>query len=269
MSQLHRTSATQGFLAGILLCNSGVPIRYFLWTCPQLHGLSGNEFSEYTHCVTQKNCFWIICAIMSGPIVSRDACAIPQEQKHENKLWSYREKFLQRGFCTSGTRIWGRILGNEFWTPKFRGQILGLDFLLLLFQQKRAPEKVNLEKFTSQNPPFALFCALLGTCVCVLCAHLRSRSFACFCIWPRLERPRLGTSELCDEAMKRRSESDRWRRWILVKDSSLRRLGHLRCFSFYNQEGRSLMLTARQSHPLNAHFSQSPDLPLPHGLAPS
>ena len=56
--------------------------------------------------------------------------------------------------------------------------------------------------------PFALFCALLRTCVCALlrpfadlrlhsfalnCALLRA--FAFFCVRPRLERPRLGTSE--------------------------------------------------------------------------
>ena len=38
ISQLHRTSVTQGFLAGILLCNSGASRRYFLCTC-ELHTL--------------------------------------------------------------------------------------------------------------------------------------------------------------------------------------------------------------------------------------
>ena len=42
--QLHRTSVTQGFLAGILLCNLGASIRYFLCTC-QLHTLIVWEFS--------------------------------------------------------------------------------------------------------------------------------------------------------------------------------------------------------------------------------
>ena len=31
-SQLPKTSVTQGFLAGIILCNSGASTRYFLWT---------------------------------------------------------------------------------------------------------------------------------------------------------------------------------------------------------------------------------------------
>ena len=37
---------------------------------------------------------------------------------------------------------------------------------------------------------FAPFCALLRSF-----SNLRLRSFALFCVWPRLERPRLGTSE--------------------------------------------------------------------------
>ena len=37
ISQLHRTSVTQGFLAGILLCNSGVFIGTFC------------ECADYTH----------------------------------------------------------------------------------------------------------------------------------------------------------------------------------------------------------------------------
>ena len=50
VSQLHRTSVTQGFLAGVILCNSGVCIRYFLCAC-QLHTLSVGEliFRLCTH----------------------------------------------------------------------------------------------------------------------------------------------------------------------------------------------------------------------------
>ena len=33
ISQLHRTYVTHGFLTGIILCNLGAFIRYFLWTC--------------------------------------------------------------------------------------------------------------------------------------------------------------------------------------------------------------------------------------------
>ena len=62
--------------------------------------------------------------------------------------------------------------------------------------------KPGCSNFT-QKRSFALFCALLRSCAlcCRLafgfCAHLRS--FACFCVRLRLERPRLWTSEsLCD-----------------------------------------------------------------------
>ena len=65
-----------------------------------------------------------------------------------------RGKFLHRRFCTSGTRIWGRILGNEFWTPEFWTRILGLIFVDSA--SLRGPEKFTLEKFTSQNSSFKL-----------------------------------------------------------------------------------------------------------------
>ena len=70
ISQLHRTSVTQGLLAGIVLCNSGASITYFLCTC-QLHTLNfWNYFSGYTRTsVTEKNCFRIVCVIISGLIV--------------------------------------------------------------------------------------------------------------------------------------------------------------------------------------------------------
>ena len=41
-------------------------------------------------------------------------------------------------FCASGTRIWGRILGNEFWTPEFWTRILGSNFLILFFLAEEA-----------------------------------------------------------------------------------------------------------------------------------
>ena len=50
-----------------------------------------------------------------------------------------RDKFLHRGFCASETRIWARILLNEFWTPEFRTRILGSNFLVLFFPGKEAP----------------------------------------------------------------------------------------------------------------------------------
>ena len=83
---------------------------------------------------------------LSGPFPKKS-----QGRKKQHKL---RDKSLHRGFCTSGTRIWGRILGNEFWTPEFWTRILGSNFLTLFFlQQKRPPEKYTLKGFTSQNSP--------------------------------------------------------------------------------------------------------------------
>ena len=60
-----------------------------------------------------------------------------------------RDKFLLRGFCTSGTRIWGRILRNEFWTPEFWTQIPGSNFLTLFFSSKSGP----LKNSPSRNSP--------------------------------------------------------------------------------------------------------------------
>ena len=67
-----------------------------------------------------------------------------------------RDIFLHRRFCTSETRIRGQILGNKFWMPEFWTRILGSNFLILLFQQRRPPEKFTLKKFTSQNSPSKL-----------------------------------------------------------------------------------------------------------------
>ena len=60
ISQLHRTSVTYGFLAGIILCNSGAFIRHFCecanW---QLHTSIVWEliFFQLHTSVTHKNCF--------------------------------------------------------------------------------------------------------------------------------------------------------------------------------------------------------------------
>ena len=64
-----------------------------------------------------------------------------------------RDKFLHRGFCASGTRIWGRILGNKFLTPEFWTRIHGSFFF---FPEKEAPRdihpwEIHLPKFTFQN----------------------------------------------------------------------------------------------------------------------
>ena len=67
-----------------------------------------------------------------------------------------KAKLMHRGFCTSETRILGRILGNEFWTPEFWTRILGSNFFILVFPAKEAPRKIHpqeirLPKFTFQN----------------------------------------------------------------------------------------------------------------------
>ena len=73
-------------------------------------------------------------------------------------LYCARGKFPQRGFCTSWTRIRGRILGCEFLSPEFWSRILGSNFLVLCFPTKRAPSKIHPQeihrpKFTSKNSP--------------------------------------------------------------------------------------------------------------------
>ena len=74
-------------------------------------------------------------------------------RRHPN---SVRDKFLHRGYCTSGTRIWGRILPNEFWTPEFWTPVLGSNCFILFFPAKEAcpkihPPEIHLPKFTFQN----------------------------------------------------------------------------------------------------------------------
>ena len=75
ISQLHRMAVTQGILAGIILCNSGASIRCFLWTpfgsWIYLQEVSGNYFSTCTHICYIKNCFRMICVVISGLTVFR------------------------------------------------------------------------------------------------------------------------------------------------------------------------------------------------------
>ena len=59
-----------------------------------------------------------------------------------------RDKFLHRGFCTSETRIWARILPNEFWTPEFRPNSW-VEFFGPIFSRKRGP----LQNSPSRNSP--------------------------------------------------------------------------------------------------------------------
>ena len=72
ISQLHRTSVTQGFLAGILLCNSGRLHKVLSVKAPITHiNCLGINFPITHTSVTQKNCFRIICVIISGLIVRK------------------------------------------------------------------------------------------------------------------------------------------------------------------------------------------------------
>ena len=52
--QLHRTSVTQGFLAGILLCNSGAFLGTFCERANYTHSLSGNYLFNYTHLLRKR-----------------------------------------------------------------------------------------------------------------------------------------------------------------------------------------------------------------------
>ena len=83
------------------------------------------------------------------------------------------------------------------------------DFWQLRFpckkQQESSPEpgcfKPGYLQVLTQKRSFALFCTLLRPFAllrsfALFCARLRSfAEFACYCVWPRLERLRLGTSE--------------------------------------------------------------------------
>ena len=60
-SQLRRPSVTQEFLGGILLCNLGAFIRYFLRTCQLHNNCLGVNFPIAHTSATQKNCFRILC----------------------------------------------------------------------------------------------------------------------------------------------------------------------------------------------------------------
>ena len=66
--QLHRTSVTQGFLAEIIMCDSGASIRYFMCTC-QLYTLIVWElhFSDYAHICYTKELFPNYLCIHFGP----------------------------------------------------------------------------------------------------------------------------------------------------------------------------------------------------------
>ena len=103
-----------------------------------------------------------------GPMKYHHATAKSVRQEERSRRTTkndenVRDKFLHRGFCTSETRIWGRILGNKFWTPEFRTRILGSNFLILFFSSKRGPLKnspsrisplrIHLPKFNPEIGP--------------------------------------------------------------------------------------------------------------------
>ena len=69
IAQLQRRSVPHGFLAGIILCNLCASSRYFL-CIPITHQKSLRiDFPIAGTCVTQKNCFRIICVIIVDLIV--------------------------------------------------------------------------------------------------------------------------------------------------------------------------------------------------------
>ena len=69
ISQLHRASVTHCFLAGFY-CVIRVPVKVFSVNAPITHiNCLGITFPITHTAVTQKNCFRIICVIISGLIV--------------------------------------------------------------------------------------------------------------------------------------------------------------------------------------------------------
>ena len=80
------------------------------------------------------------------------------------KVSIVRDKFLHRGFCTSETRIWARILENEFWGPEFWTRIPGSNFLSLFFPANEAPRKIHPQdpKFNPEIGPKNLHCTSAG-----------------------------------------------------------------------------------------------------------
>ena len=77
---------------------------------------------------------------------------MPRFTKGGSCPYQVRDTFLHRGFCTSETRIWARILGNEFWAPEFWTRIPGSNFLSLFFSSKRGPQKNS----PSRNSPLKI-----------------------------------------------------------------------------------------------------------------
>ena len=72
--------------------------------------------------------------------------------------YNFRDKFPQRGFCTSWARIWGRILGCEFLSPEFWASNSGVELFGPMFSNKKSPLKNSPSrnsppKFTSKNSP--------------------------------------------------------------------------------------------------------------------
>ena len=67
-----------------------------------------------------------------------------------------RDKFPHRGFCASGTRIYGRIPGKRILDARILDPNSGVEFFGSIFSsKKRPPEKftqeIHLPKFTSKN----------------------------------------------------------------------------------------------------------------------
>ena len=89
-----------------------------------------------------------------GKRVCGEGFLLPKCPSSGDSPQSVRDEFLHRGFCTSETRIWGRILGNRILGARILDPNSWVKFFdSVFFQQKRPPEKFTLEKFTSQNSP--------------------------------------------------------------------------------------------------------------------
>ena len=79
------------------------------------------------------------------------------ELQRNSIIETVRNRSLHRGFCASGTRIWGRILGNpNFGRPNFGRPNSWVEFFDSVLSSKRGPRKIqpreiHLPKFTFQT----------------------------------------------------------------------------------------------------------------------
>ena len=73
------------------------------------------------------------------------------EQPNRQQTHYIRDAYPQRGYCSSGTRIWGRILGYECLSPELWGHMLGSIFGCYVFKRWGPKNNFTLKKLTAKN----------------------------------------------------------------------------------------------------------------------